>query len=62
MYVMSLPAISLRDWISVSRKGKTGGGGLVYKNGENNIASYVVFTIFIYRAVPGFCCKNPSVW
>jgi len=28
--VMSLPAISLGDWFSVSRKGGTGGGGLVY--------------------------------
>jgi len=29
-FVMSLPAISLGDWFSVSRKGGTGGGGLVY--------------------------------
>ena len=29
-FVMSLPAISLVDWFSVSRKGGTGGGGLVY--------------------------------
>ena len=28
--VMSLPAISLGGWFSVSRKGGTGGGGLVY--------------------------------
>jgi len=27
---MSLPAMSLGDWFSVSRKGGTGGGGLVY--------------------------------
>jgi len=27
--VVSLPAISLVDWFSVSRKGGTGGGGLV---------------------------------
>ena len=27
---MSLPAISLGDWFSVSRKGGTGGGRLVY--------------------------------
>jgi len=27
---MSLLAISLGDWFSVSRKGGTGGGGLVY--------------------------------
>ena len=30
-FVMLLPAISLGDWFSVSRKGGTGGGGLVYK-------------------------------
>jgi len=31
MYVsISLPAMSLGDWFSVSRKGGTGGGGLVY--------------------------------
>jgi len=30
MYVMSLSAMSLGDWFSVSRKGGTGGGGLVY--------------------------------
>jgi len=29
-FVMSLPAIFLGDWLSVSRKGGTGGGGLVY--------------------------------
>jgi len=29
-FVMPLPAISLGDWFSVSRKGGTGGGGLVY--------------------------------
>jgi len=29
-FVMSLPAISLRYWFSGSRKGGTGGGGLVY--------------------------------
>ena len=29
-FLMSLPAISLGDWFSVSRKGGTGGGGLVY--------------------------------
>ena len=29
-FVMSLPAMSLRDWFSVSRKGGTGGGVLVY--------------------------------
>ena len=29
-FVMSLPAISLGDWCSVSRKGGTEGGGLVY--------------------------------
>ena len=29
-FVMSLPAISLGDWFSGSRKGGTGGGGLVY--------------------------------
>jgi len=29
-FVMSLPAISLGDWFSVSRKGGTGGSGLVY--------------------------------
>jgi len=28
-FVKSLPAISLGDWFSVSRKGGTGGGGLV---------------------------------
>jgi len=28
--VMLLPAISLGDWFSVSKKGGTGGGGLVY--------------------------------
>jgi len=30
MHVMSLPAMSFGDWFSVSRKGGTGGGGLVY--------------------------------
>ena len=29
-FVMSFPAISLGGWFSVSRKGGTGGGGLVY--------------------------------
>ena len=29
-YVLPLPAVSLGDWFSVSRKGGTGGGGLVY--------------------------------
>ena len=29
-FVMSLPALSLGDWFSMSRKGRTGGGGLVY--------------------------------
>jgi len=29
-FVMSLLAISLGDWFSMSRKGGTGGGGLVY--------------------------------
>ena len=29
-FVMPLPAMSLGDWFSVSRKGGTGGGGLVY--------------------------------
>ena len=28
-FVMSLPAISLGDWFSVSRKGGTGGSGVV---------------------------------
>jgi len=30
MHVMSLSAKSLGDWFSVSRKGETGVGGLVY--------------------------------
>ena len=51
--VMSLPAISLGGWFSVSRKGGTGGGGLVYisihPKGENRMAVW------------GFGCKNPSV-
>ena len=52
-FVMSLPAISLGDWFSVSRKGGTGGGGLVYiyiymyPKGENSMT------------VCGFGCKNP---
>ena len=29
-FVISLPAVSLGDWFSVSRKGGNGGGGLVY--------------------------------
>jgi len=29
-FVMPIPAMSLGDWFSVSRKGGTRGGGLVY--------------------------------
>jgi len=39
-FVMSLPAIFLGDWFSVSRKGGAGGGGLVYTpKGENSMAA-----------------------
>ena len=49
-FVMSFPANLLGDRFIVSRKGVTGGGGLVYTpKGENSMA------------VCGFGCKNPSV-
>ena len=48
-FVMSLPAMSLGDWFSVSKKGGTEGGGLVYTQVENSMA------------VHGFGHKNPSV-
>jgi len=48
-FVISLPAISLGDWFFVSRKGGTGGGGLVYPKGENNMT------------VSGFGYENPSL-
>ena len=44
--MISLPAMSLGF---VSRKGGTGGGGLVYPKGENSMA------------VSGFGCENPSL-
>ena len=48
--VMSLPAISLGDWFSVSRKGGQGEvGWYIHPKGENSMA------------VCGFGCKNPSV-
>ena len=37
-YSMSLPAMSLGDWFFVSRKGGTGGGGLVHQEGEKSMA------------------------
>ena len=50
--VMSLPAMSLRDWFSVRKKGEAGVGGLVYiytKKDENSMA------------VCGCGYKNPPV-
>jgi len=48
--VMSLPALSLGDWFSESRKGGIGEvGWYIYPKGENSMA------------VCGFGCKNPSI-
>jgi len=50
-FVMSLPAVSLGDWFSVSRNGGTGEGWVgiyyIHPKGENNMA------------VSGFGCKIP---
>ena len=37
-YNRSLSAMSLGDWFHISRKGGTGGGGLVHPKGENSLA------------------------
>ena len=34
----SLPAMILGDWFCMSRKGRTGGGGLVHPKGVNSMA------------------------
>jgi len=46
---MSLPATSLGDWFSGSRKDETEGVGYIHPKGENSIA------------VSRLGCKNPSV-
>ena len=41
--------MSLEDWFCMSKKGGTGGGGLIHSKGENSMA------------LSGLGCESPSV-
>jgi len=57
---MLLPAISLGDWFSVSRKGGTGGGGLVYVYSQRVKTALLCVGLAVNIPQKGHCINGPG--